>query len=180
MPFTYTEDGLFQAQIGAKDIPGLFSTDDPYAKVWNFAIVDLNGDGWDEVVLDVSGVSGSSGGSLVLYQIWGGISGFTSNWRTFWDLKTDGTFRWSDPTGQINGYGVYRDLASGGMEELSSMTGNWGEPDATFSIGGESVTQAEYWEYCARQDEKPDVEWHEFTRENIEALLQFWRAAPSQ
>ena len=58
------------------------------------------------------------------------------------------------------------------MEELSRMHSSWGEPDTTFSIGGENVTQEEYWAFDQEQKAKPDVVWHEFTRENLLAALE--------
>ena len=51
------------------------------------------------------------------------------------------------------------------------MHSSWGEPDAAFSIGGEDVTEEEYRDYDQRQRAKPDVVWHEYSRENVlEAL----------
>lgn len=53
------------------------------------------------------------------------------------------------------------------------MTGSWGEPDAEFFIYVAPATQEEYWEFSQQQDAKPDVVWHEYTPENIEAYLAF-------
>ena len=141
--------------------------------IQRFAVVDLDQDGVDEMVLYVCGVAGDMGGYLVLYQNGSWIDGFKIGWRSFWELKTDGTFSWSSPTGQDNGWAYYPDSYSNGwvMEELSRMHSSWGEPDATFSIGGEEVTEEEYRDYDQRQRAKPDVVWHEYSRENVlEAL----------
>ncbi len=173
VPFSYMEDGRFQEHIDAADIPKLFGGDDPYMAIQRFAVVDLDQDGVDEMVLYVCGVAGDMGGYLVLYQNGNWITGFKSDWRSFWKLKTDGTLSWSSPTGQDNGWGAYPDLYYGDweMKELSRMHSSWGEPDAAFSIGGEDVTEEEYRDYDQRQRAKPDVVWHEYSRENVlEAL----------
>ena len=170
--FFFDEDG-HTGFVDAADIPLLFNKDDPYTAIQSFAIVDLDQDGVDEVVLHVCGVAGDMGGYLVLYKQWGGVSGFKSYWRTFWDLKTDGTLSWSSPTGQDNGWGSYPNLYTAELWELSRMHSSWGEPDAKFVVEGIPATEAEYRAYDEQQRAKPDAVWYEYTRENIEALLQF-------
>ena len=43
------------------DVPALFDEYDPLMKIWEFSVVDLNGDGEDEVILFVVGVAGDMG-----------------------------------------------------------------------------------------------------------------------
>ena len=74
------------------EIPALFSPYSDYAGIYQFAVLDLDGDGTTEVVLWVTDVANDMGGYLVLRQEGGRISGYPSHWRTFWNLKTAGTF----------------------------------------------------------------------------------------
>lgn len=110
VPFWYEKDpdSWWKSEpVSAADIPALFVPDDPgypHIMVSEFAVVDLNGDGYDEAVLKVIAAAGDMGGYLVLYQ-GGAVSGFISGWHTFRNLKTDGTFQWS--TGPVNGYAFY-------------------------------------------------------------------------
>lgn len=66
--FLYVSDGNTEA-IGITDIPPLFDADDPYMKIWNFSVVDLDRDGEEEVILFVIGVAGDMGGKMILHQI---------------------------------------------------------------------------------------------------------------
>lgn len=43
------------------DVPALFDADDPLMKIFEFSMVDLNGDGEDEVILFVAGAAGDMG-----------------------------------------------------------------------------------------------------------------------
>lgn len=121
-------------------------TDDDSIKVeaTQFAIVDLDGNGDNEIVLwlQINGVSDY--GFEVLYYHDEEVYGFTLTYRQFLELKTDGTFLVSE--GAANTSVCKLRLSAGGyeMEEI-------------FGSGS--------------QEEKTNVEWYDLTEDNVEEQL---------
>lgn len=155
------------------DVPSIFDPDDSYMKIWNFSVVDLDGDGYYEVILFAVGVAGDTGGKIILHQIGNDIYGYISDNRTLVDLKTDGTFSYSDPTGVIEGgIGGITDFSERGytLDKISYGTGTY-EGWNTFVVDHQSATEEEYFDATAIQNEKPDAKWYDFTDENINAVF---------
>ena len=152
------------------DIPLAFSPYSSYASVTEFAVLDLDGDGSREVVLQVTDVANDMGGYVVLRQEGNEIRGYPSSWRTFWQLKTDGTFTYSDTAGTEEG------VASARFEgeelimdkhircEMEAL-----EPTA-FEVDGRPVSQTEYEAALEAQDQKADAVWYELNETNIQQL----------
>lgn len=65
----------------ANDIPRIFSPDSEYARLERFAVLDLDGDSAQELVLQSMDVAGDMGGYVVLRMQQGEVYGFTSDWR---------------------------------------------------------------------------------------------------
>ena len=61
------------------DVPGIFSLESPYARIWRFAFADLDGDGETEAVLQVIDVAGDMGGYLILREEDGAVYGYKSD-----------------------------------------------------------------------------------------------------
>ena len=155
------------------DVPSIFDPDDSYMKIWDFSVVDLDGDGYYEVILFVEGVAGDTGGKIILHQIGNDIYGYVSDNRTLVDLKTDGTFSYSDPTGVIEGgIGTVTDFSERGytLDKISYGSGTY-EGWNTFVVDHQPATEKEYFDAAAIQNEKPDAEWYDFTDENINAVF---------
>ena len=170
--FIYVSDGKTKT-IDITDIPMLFGADDSSMKIWDFAVVDLDRDGEDEVILFVVGVAGDMGGKLILHQIDGKVYGYICDNRTLEELKTDGTFGFSDPTGVAEGgIGEIVDLSEFGytMDKISYGSGTHEGWD-TFIVDHEPATEEEYFDAANKQSEKPDAEWYGFTNENINAVF---------
>lgn len=170
--FIYVSDGKTKI-IDITDIPMLFGADDASMKIWDFAVVDLDRDGEDEVILFVVGVAGDMGGKLILHQIDGKVYGYICDNRTLEELKTDGTFGFSDPTGVAEGgIGGIIDFSEFGytMDKISYGSGTHEGWD-TFIVDHEPATEEEYFDAANKQSEKPDAEWYGFTNENINAVF---------
>ena len=170
--FLYWAEGSETPESKAiSQVPALFSPDSDYAAIYQFAVLDLDGDGKSEVVLKISDVGNDMGGYLVLRQVGGTVYGYPSGWRTFWNLKTDGTFTYSAPAGNEDGTASVR-FTETGMElyKLISGQGKQFEFD-TFLIDGQPVSQQEYEATWEAQDQKSDAEWYEFTGENIRTVF---------
>ena len=166
--FLYVSDGNTET-IDITDIPLLFDADDSFMKIWNFSVVDLDGDGEEEVILSVIGVAGDMSGKMILHQIGDEVYGYACDSRTLEELKTDGTFGFSDPTGVVEGgIGAITDFSELDytIDKISYGTGTH-EGWNTFIVDHQPATEEEYFDAADAQSEKPDAAWYDFTNENI-------------
>ena len=111
------------------------------AKVTKFTIIDLDGNGENEIVLWIQANERSDYGFEILYFQDQEVYGFTLPYRGFMHLKTDGTF-----------------YSSGGMDNRGISKLQFSERGCTI----EDVSDGE------SQDEKADVEWYDLTSSNVE------------
>ncbi len=173
-PLLYTADNGDTESMYINQVPGIFSPDDIYAVVYKFTIVDLNQDGEREVVLWTTSVSNEMGGFMILYGVEDKVYGFPSRYRTFIDLKTDGTFVYTDPTGAAeevvcrvelskDGYTINKIMYALGIPEEGEFN--------SFFIGDQPVTKEEYDVAFEKQEEKPSAVWYDFTNININTLF---------
>ena len=172
-----SENGPVSSKI--EDVPGLFDPEDPYMKIWNFAQVDLDGDDEEEAVLFVFGAAGDTGGSLVLHQMGGKVYGYRMDYRQLENLKTDGTFSYSDPTGvKEAGICAITDFTQTGFESDKVTYWTAANPEAAsdegqggFVVDHHSATEEEYHAAEEEQVRKTDAEWYDFTDENLADLF---------
>ncbi len=115
------------------------------AKVTKFTIIDLDGDGDNEMVLWIQANERSDYGFEILYFQDQEVYGFTLPYRGFTHLKTDGTF-----------------YSSGGMD-------NKGIGKLQFSERGYTI---EYVSDGESQEEKADAEWYDLTPDNVELAFE--------
>lgn len=115
------------------------------AKVTKFTIIDLDGNGENEIVLWIQANERSDYGFEILYFQDQEVYGFTLPYRGFMHLKTDGTF-----------------YSSGGMD-------NKGIGKLQFSERGYTIEDVSDDEF---QDEKADVEWYDLTSYNVELAFE--------
>jgi hypothetical protein len=150
-------------------VPSLFDPDDSFMKIWEFAVADLNGDREDEVILFVVGASGDTGGKVILHQSDDKVYGYLTDNRFLMDLKIDGTFNFSDPTGIMEtGIAAIANFTEEGYTEdkISYETGTYKGWD-TFVVDHQPATEAEYLNAVSQQDKKQNVKWYEFNHENF-------------
>lgn len=151
------------------DIPLAFSPYSSYATVTEFAVLDLDGDGSREVVLRVTDVANDMGGYVVLRQEGNEIQGYPSHWRTFWQLKTDGTFTYSSLAGTEEGVASARFSEEGLMLETHIRCTL--EPgDASYEVDHQPASEAQYEAALEAQAQKPDTAWYELNEANIKHL----------
>ena len=171
-PFFYCSDGKAETMV-ITDVPVLFDEYDPLMKIWEFSVVDLNGDGEDEVILFVVGVAGDMGGKVILHQIGNKIYGYTADNRTLLDLKMDGSYGYSDPTGVTEvGIAAIVDFSEAEytVDKISYAIGTYKGLDS-FVADYQPVTEEEYLDVISKQNQKENAEWYEFTDENINILF---------
>lgn len=171
-PFLYVSEDAVESK-SIHDVPALFDPYDDYIKIWDFAVQDLDGDGKAEVIFTVVGVSNDMGGHLILHQADGKVYGYPANFRTMADLKADGTFCYSDPTGAIeSGICSISGFTETGIT-INKITYGQGTYEGfdTFVVNQQSATEEEFGTAQNAQREKPDAEWYDFTTENIKAAF---------
>ncbi len=170
--FRYSSGGEMRT-IAITDVPTLFDAEDSFMKIWEFAVVDLNGDGEEEVILFVVGAAGDTGGKVILHQVGDTVYGYITDDRTLVDLKTDGTYNFSDPTGVTEaGIAAITDFSEIGytVDKISYETGTY-EGWNSFVVNHHPATEEEYLDAVSRQEEKQNAEWYDFNKENVNAFL---------
>lgn len=115
------------------------------AEVIKFTVIDLDGNGENEIVLWIQSNDGLDYGFEILYFQDQEVYGFTLPYRGFMHLKTDGTF-----------------YSSGGMDNRGIRKLRFSERGYTI----EDVSDSE------SQEEKTDVEWYDLTPENVELAFE--------
>lgn len=171
-PFQYCSDGK-TASADITDVPAFFDADDPFMKIWEFSVADLDGDGEEEVILSVIGAAGDMGGKVILHRIDDKVYGYSTDNRNLVDLKTDGTYSYSDPTGLAEtGIATVTGFSSTGytVEILACATGTY-ECWDSFTLARQPADEEEFTDMLSQQETKPNVENHDFTDENIDAMF---------
>ena len=133
-----------------------------------FALLDLDGDGSDELVLaiDYSGIE-----EYVVLTCYGGtVYANQVVYRGFLTPKADGTVAWSNGAFN-NGYARFR-FENGVLvyDDFAAMIDN-GSGSVTYTLNGESVSEEDYDAFTAEQDAKDDLAWTDFTVEAVNAAL---------
>ncbi|GAE90179.1 hypothetical protein [Acetivibrio straminisolvens] len=139
-----------------------------------FAIVDLENDNVPEVILCLSVNDNDGSGFEILRYDNGMVYGYTLSYRSFMDLKADGTFSFSGGVAD-HGFGTIEFTNKGYTVnkitycEASYDSGN----NLIFSyiVNHKTSTEEDFLAAINMQDEKPDTIWYDFTDNNIETLL---------
>ena len=136
--------------------------------ITRFALLDLDGDSADELVLNID-YSGDEE-YVVLTCFDGAVYANQVVHRGFLSPKADGTFEWSNGAFDNgasrarfeNGVLVYEDFAS--MSEGS-------DGNAVYTLNGESIDEAAYSAFLDEQAAKDDLAWTEFSVDAVNAAL---------
>lgn len=134
----------------------------------SFALLDMDGDGADELVLDIDFSGEEEYVILTCYD--GTVYANQVVYRGFLSPKADGTFEWSNGAFDNgasrarfeNGVLVYEDFAS--MSEGSDGNG-------IYTLNGESVDEAAYSAFLDEQAAKDDLAWTAFTLDALNTAL---------
>ena len=159
------------------DIDFLFGAADPSRRVHSFAVVDLDQDGEEEIILFV--ISAGNEGRVILRR-WGNmVYAYIVNSRSMWELKTDGTYEYhtgnvNDGFARITGFTVTNFME----DRYTYETGPFDGAD-TFVVEHASVSENEYKKATMSEHGKKKAVWHEFNEENVLAVAgDFQRRFP--
>ena len=136
--------------------------------ITRFALLDLDGDGADELVLAID--YGGEEEYVILTCYDGAVYANQIVYRGFLSPKADGTFEWSNGAFDNgasrarfeNGVLVYEDFAS--MSEGS-------DGNTVHTLNSESVDEAAYSAFLDEQAAKDDLAWTEFSVDAVNAAL---------
>ena len=139
-----------------------------------FAIIDIDGDGENEVVLglQINGISDSD--FVILHYQNGEIYGYTLVYRAFMNLKTDGTFIFSSGSAD---WGIGRiSFSEAGYsinEQAYCQSGHDSNNELTvqYFVNDASCSEDEFNDAVNSQEQKANVEWYDLSENNINAVL---------
>lgn len=168
--------GLIDESLNISEIKLAVADDDEdiVVRVLKFAVVDLDGDEEEEVVLWIQVGGDAYWGFEILHYLNGEIYGYPIWYRCFYNLKTDGTFSTSYSaadqgmgrmTFSENGYSVSEAYTH------TTFLGD-GEYTVEYFVNNEPCSIDDYFDVVEGQDQKTDVEWYDFSEDNINALLK--------
>ena len=136
--------------------------------ITRFALLDMDGDGADELVLDIDYSGEEEYVILTCYD--GAVYANQVVYRGFLSPKADGTFEWSNGAFDNgasrarfeNGVLVYDDFAAVSSDDSGSVT---------YTLNGESVSEEDFDAFIAEQNAKDDLAWTDFTVVAVSAAL---------
>ncbi len=140
------------------------TTEDIPCSIRQLAVVDLDQDESDELILWLRLGQDDYAGFVVLRYQDGTVYGYPRSYRSFLALKQDGTFRLS---GGVSYTGFASASFSGTMgvifplAEAETALLPDGSSSTIYRINGETVTEEEYLTFDAEQAAKPDALWYE-------------------
>lgn len=167
---------LYNKELSLEDIREAVTDDDSITvKATQFAIIDLDGDGENEIVLWllINGVS-DYGFEILRYQD-EKVYGYTLPYRAFMNLKTDGTFEFSGGVAD-SGIGKLKFLEDGyTIEKLvysDSQYNAENELKVQYFAYGEACSEEEYNTAMSQQEAKKDVSWYELTADSVNLAFE--------
>ena len=136
--------------------------------ITRFALLDLDGDGTDELVLNIDFSGEEEYVILTCYD--GAVYANQIVYRGFLSPKADGTFEWSN--GAFDN-GASRARFENGVlvyEDFSSMS-EGSDGNTVYTLNGESIDEAAYSAFLDEQAVKDDLAWTEFSVDAVNAAL---------
>lgn len=135
--------------------------------ITRFALLDLDGDGADELVLNIDFSGEEEYVILTCYD--GAVYANQIVYRGFLTPKADGTVAWSNGAFD-NGYARFR-FENGVLvyDDFAVMIDNGSS--VTYTLNGESVSEEDFDAFIAEQNAKDDLAWTDFTVVAVSAAL---------
>ncbi len=168
----YSQQSDLVKTVDIVHVPDLFSPSSENAKIDGFAVIDMDGDGEQEVLLQITDVAGDMGGYLLLRREQGEVHGYDGSYKTFNMLKADGTFTYISLAVPDTGIGSVRFHDKGySILPLADRHTSEDFETVTYEVGQQQATLEEYEDAMERQKEKTDAPWYPFSDEMIQKLL---------
>ena len=135
--------------------------------ITRFALLDLDGNGTAELVLNIDFSGEEEYVILTCYD--GAVYANQIVYRGFLTPKADGTVAWSNGAFD-NGYARFR-FENGVLvyDDFAVMIDNGSS--VTYTLNGENVSEEDYNAFTAEQNAKDDLAWTEFSVDAVNAAL---------
>lgn len=166
---------LANKSLNINEIRQAVTDDDSVAvSAAKFAMTDMDGDGVEEValLLQINGIS-DYGFEILHYQN-GEIYGYTLSYRAFMNLKTDGTFLFSNGAADYGiGKMIFSETGCSVNDQAYSQSSYDPNNELTvqYFVNDESCSEEEFNDTINGQEQKSDVEWYDLSENNINAVL---------
>lgn len=151
-----------QRQMGLDELAQtIAASDDLYAAVRQYALLDLDGDGEDELVLWLAAVYNEYFGFVILHSIGGELYGYSRDYRGLMELKADGTYTVSSGAADW-GYCTMSFMEDGSTDTAFTWcqsTGIGSPPEEEYFVEGVPASRGEFDAAVARQSAKEDAPW---------------------
>ena len=123
----------------------------------NMAMIDLDGDGINEIILERHSDNGIR--EILRYDK-GIVYGYRIFFRGIRQIKTDGSFEYSNDAAALLGYSKLS--FSGEKYEIIELAASEGLDDGTtkYTIGEDVVSKEEFWAFANNHYKKENVEWY--------------------
>ena len=141
-------------------------------KVTHFTVVDMDGDKIPEIVLELT-PGDYPQFYEVLHYMNGTVYGYIMVLRGLERIKADGTFAYSSGASD-NGYGKLRFESNTCKTDILGYSQSSASNDnitISYFVNDKAITKESYDSFIKEQDGKKDVDWYEFSQENIEKEL---------
>lgn len=171
--FTYILGPDETLEVGIANIKSIYNPElpDDYKLSIDFTVLDLDGDGGNEVVLWVDRNS-AVGCSIVLHYQEGTVYGFLFYPRSLGDLKTDGAF-WFSSSAADHGFGRLA-FARPGCYTVDRTTYSKPEGDGwgnmLYVVDHQTATADEFDAAVSEFYDREEPAWYPLTEENLAAL----------
>lgn len=172
----FVSTDLHNMELNLENIREAVTDDDSVkVKATKFTIVDLDGNGENEIVLWIQINDISDYGFEVLHYQDEEVYGYTLPYREFMNLKTDGTFLFSGGADDT-GIGKLR-LSDGGytIDKLyysESQYNSNNELKVQYFANGEPCSEDEFNNAMNQQEEKTNVGWYDLTADSVELAFE--------
>lgn len=169
-PIKFHPWGALPCEVTVDALPAAFNADADESSLWQFAVIDLDGDDRSEAVLQIAAPAGDLGGFVVVYWYDGELRGFPVDYRYFEDLKTDGSFFFTVTDNMGWGVGKMEFQVFDTSDGYSIGHTLWQEPlyePERWYDGEKEVFQSDFEDAIRRQREKPDAPWYPYSPEGI-------------
>ena len=149
--------------------------DSDIVNVSQFAVLDLDGDGTEELVLQVAVYDDDGHAFVILHYQDDVIYGFTRWRRGFRELKADGSFSFSSGAADT-GWGTLQfDGEILTIIEKARSRSHYDDDNNFFIdyfVDGTSVTEGDFTSAMGTFWVKPDVTWFDFVSDNLDEILK--------
>lgn len=138
-----------------------------------FAVIDLDGDDVQEIVLWLQVNENDSYGFEILRQQGGKIYGYTLVYRAFMDLKRDGTFSFSSGAADSGFGSISFADKSYKIDEIAYSKATYdtnNELSVSYFVNSQAATEAEFLSAVEEQNRKESVLWYDFNDNNIASV----------